>query len=415
MPRPVSKNPPAYSQHKASGRAVTRLNGRDHYLGRYGSPESHAEYERLVSEWRAEQLDLQQAKLQPTNTAGGWAAHKNLTIADVILRYWRFAESCYVKDGKPTHELTDMKYALRPLRKLYGNTRASLFGPLALKAVRQHMIDGEKLSRRVINQRVNRIKRFWKWSVSEELVPASVFHSLQKVTGLLYGRTTAREKERVKPVAYEWIAATLPYLTPHVRTMVELQRVTGIRTCELVQMRPCDIDRTAEIWIYQPAQHKNTWRGHPRTVPLGFKAQQLLARFLQRREDQYLFSPRESKACRNAERRALRQSKMTPSQRARKPRKDALRPKRDKYDTGSYHGAIQYGISKANRERATQNLPLIPAWYPLQIRHSRGTEVRKTFGLEGAQVALGHANASITEVYAEKNLALAIEIARKIG
>lgn len=110
-----------------------------------------------------------------------------------------------------------MKYAIRPLRKLYGDTRAALFGPLALKAVRQHMINGERLSRRVINQRVNRIKRFWKWAVSEELAPSSVYHSLQTVTGLLYGRTTAREKERVKPVADEWVDATLPYLTHQVR------------------------------------------------------------------------------------------------------------------------------------------------------------------------------------------------------
>jgi hypothetical protein len=81
MPRPRSKNPPAYSQHKASGRAVTRIEGRDHYLGPYGSPESHAAYERLISEWRAEQLDLQRTQLLTNENAGGWSAHKNLTVA----------------------------------------------------------------------------------------------------------------------------------------------------------------------------------------------------------------------------------------------------------------------------------------------------------------------------------------------
>lgn len=303
MSRPRSKNPPAYSQHKASGRAVTRIDGHDHYLGPYGSPESHAAYERLISEWRAEQLDLQQSQLESNQNTGSWAAHKNLTVADIVLRYWRFAETYYVKNGKPTHELTDMKYALRPLRKLYGDTRASLFGPLALKAVRQHMIAGEKLSRRVINQRINRIKRFWKWAVSEELAPSSVYHSLQTVTGLLYGRTTAREKERVKPVADELVDAILSYMTPQVRAMVELQRVTGIRTCELVQIRPCDIDRTGQIWIYQPADHKNSWRGHQRTVPLGFKAQKIIEDFLNRPAQEYLFSPRESEAYRNSLRR----------------------------------------------------------------------------------------------------------------
>jgi hypothetical protein len=156
-------------------------------------------------------------------------------------------------------------------------------------------------------------------------------------------------------------------------------------------------------------------RGHQRIVPLGFRAQKFLEDFLNRPAQQYLFSPRESEAHRNSLRRENRQSKMTPSQSKRKSVQYPQRPKGLKYDKNSYHRAIPYAIKKANRDRATQNLPEIPASYPLQIRHSRGTEVRKKFGLEGAQVALGHANASITEVYAEKNLELAIEIARQGG
>ena len=38
-----------------------------------------------------------------------------------------------------------MKYALRPLRKLYGRTRAADFGPPSLKAVRQNMRYVKKL------------------------------------------------------------------------------------------------------------------------------------------------------------------------------------------------------------------------------------------------------------------------------
>ena len=41
---------PSYTRHKASGRAVVRLHGRDHYLGPDGGPESHERYARLIAQ-----------------------------------------------------------------------------------------------------------------------------------------------------------------------------------------------------------------------------------------------------------------------------------------------------------------------------------------------------------------------------
>ena len=57
----------------------------------------------------------------------------------------------------------------------------------------------------------------------------------------------------------------------------------------------------------------------------------------------------------------------------------------------------------------------LPKWSPNQLRHSAATEIRRQFGLETAQVALGHAAADITQVYAERDLVLAVEVMRKIG
>ena len=47
---------PQLSLHKASGKAVVRLNGRDHYLGVFGSPEAKSAYDRLIAEWLANDL-----------------------------------------------------------------------------------------------------------------------------------------------------------------------------------------------------------------------------------------------------------------------------------------------------------------------------------------------------------------------
>jgi hypothetical protein len=42
-------------------------------------------------------------------------------------------------------------------------------------------------------------------------------------------------------------------------------------------------------------------------------------------------------------------------------------------------------------------------------------EVRKKCGIKAAQVALGHARADVTQVYAERNMEMAMRIARETG
>jgi integrase len=57
----------------------------------------------------------------------------------------------------------------------------------------------------------------------------------------------------------------------------------------------------------------------------------------------------------------------------------------------------------------------VPHWHPNQLRHTHATEVRRRFGLEAAQVMLGHARADVTQVYAERDLALATKVAAEMG
>ena len=52
---------------------------------------------------------------------------------------------------------------------------------------------------------------------------------------------------------------------------------------------------------------------------------------------------------------------------------------------------------------------------PNRLRHAMATEVRQQFGLEAAQITLGHAAADVTQIYAERDMKKGIEVARKIG
>jgi len=339
----------------------------------------------------------------------------------MLLAYLKFAEGYYAKDGKPTKEFVCMKHALRTLLKLYGNTRARDFGPLALKAVREHMITVEGLSRGVVNHRVNRIKRVFKWAVSEELIPASIHEGLRSVAGLRYGRSEARETDPVKPVADNVIEATLPFVPPQIAAMIKLQRLTGMRPCEVVIMRPCDIDRTDTVWIYTPHDHKNRWRGHRKEVPLGPRVQEVILPFMDRSPETYCFSPQETMEWRRQNRavhfKTNRKTPVYPSElrsreKAKLARKKRTRKRaqRERYDTDSYRRAINYGQQNARKAGVE-----LAHWHPNQIRHTRATEIRKKFGIEAAQVALGHARADVTQVYAERNSELARRIALESG
>jgi len=82
---------------------------------------------------------------------------------------------------------------------------------------------------------------------------------------------------------------------------------------------------------------------------------------------------------------------------------------------------VTRAVELANREAAQpagdRRGPalVIPHWHPNQLRHTKATEVRRLFGLEAAQVTLGHAHAKITEVYAKRDTRLPADIARRIG
>ena len=147
-----SRKIPSYRLHKPTGQAVVRLDGRDHYLGKHGTEESEEAYPRTVAEW----LTASPAGL--AQKPGSTSATFDLTVNDVVLAFWtKYAENHYRHaDGTPTGELDNFRGSLRPLRRLYGSTLARLFGPVALKAVRQHMVESG-LARTTINQRIGRV------------------------------------------------------------------------------------------------------------------------------------------------------------------------------------------------------------------------------------------------------------------
>ena len=377
--------------------------------GAIDSPESKEAYREFLSRLAKEQAA----------TATPAPASPFPTITEVVAAYLGHAKGYY-----PPPEYYMLRRAAKPLVRMFGDRRAAQFGPLALKEVRSAMVGGSWLtpgekgkswSRSFANDQVKRIRRIFKWAVEHEMVSPTVLHGLQAVAPLKAGRTAARETKPVQPVEYQNVEAVLPYLTPVLRAMVETQILCGARSQNIVSMRPREVDRSGSVWLYRPEKHKTAWRGKPLLIPLGPRAQSILRPFMERDPDAYCFSPRESQAARNAERRASRKTKVQPSQVTRSKKRPALMPG-EKYTSRSYRRAIIYAIDKANREAAKQGgKPPIPRWFPHQLRHLRATQIREKYGVEAARVSLGHANLAATEIYAEANWELASRIAQESG
>jgi integrase len=433
MPKLYENAVPSYRLHKQSGQGIVTLSGKDFLLGPHGSAASRSEYHRLTAEWLANGRQL-----------GGPHAAR-LTVNELILAFWRHAKAYYRKDGRPTSEVELVRYALTQLKDLYGTTLAADFRPLSLQAVRERMI-GLRWSRKTINGHVDRIRRMFKWAVSQELVPPNVHHGLTAVAGLKRNRSEARETVPVRPVPEPHVDAVIASLSPSlarlivvqgrldelgaetapiskvaltnearrlamlvaqespVAAMVQVQRLTGMRSGELVIMRSRDLDTTGENWLYTPGSHKTQHHDRVRQIYLGPRAQEVLRPFLNADRDAYLFSPRAATVARRKWMRQLRETRVQPSQLDR-GRPSPRRTPGLRYDPAAFRRAVRYACKRAG----------VPVWHPHQLRHGCATRLRRAFGIEAARVVLGHASAAVTELYAEADLGAAARAMATVG
>lgn len=387
MTTPKTHQIPPLRRHKATNQAYVNLSGRRVYLGIWGQPETQETYYRQLAEWQANGCRLP-------------VAAPEVTVVELCAAYWGHAKEHYRHpDGTATSELGNIQRALRVLKDLYGPTAAAEFGPLQLKAVRHGLIERE-LSRGVINYNVGIIRRMFKWGVSEAMVAPEVFGALQAVDGLRRGRSAARETEPVKPVPMAHVEAIQPFVSRQVWALIRLQLLTGARGGELLRLRPIDFDTSGNVWTVHFGEHKTRHQGRDRTLYLGPKAQAIVREFMADRPvDCYLFSPREAERERYDRAPTHRRSdqKANPT--------ETTRVLGQHYTPASYRRAIEGGCSRAD----------VPRWTPHRLRHNAGTAIRKEFGLEAAQVILGHSTANVTEIYAERDEERAIQVIEQVG
>ncbi len=457
---------------KSTGRTLTyaTFNGRYVAFGPAGA-DATRRYEEFVARW------LSNGRTLPAEAA----AEAPYSVDDLVADYLDHAKAFYAGpvEGKPGAEYRNLRAALAPVQEMFGAMPAADFGPLALRAVREQMVEGGALCRKEINNRVHRIRRAWRWAASMEKVPGSACDALATVAGLRVGKTIAREYDPVRPVSEREVRAAIPHLCSTVAAMVWFGWWTGCRPGEACALRWNMIDRTGPVWIAELDRHKNAWRGRSRWIAIGPKAQEHLRPLLVLDQTAFVFSPRRALAEQRADKAERRKSKVQPSQRRRAEQRRAHPREQiaEAFTTHTLGRAIARGVQAANAAlvrarivslatelggeqlaakasaaaarlsthrcvnehaelrldvvqlahllkdkdlaaaavKACAALALFEPWGPNRLRHSAATRIRKEEGLEAARVVLGHARTMVTEVYAEADHERSRAIMARLG
>ncbi len=376
---------PSLHHHKASGQGRVKYLGKHIYFGPWGAPETEQAYRRWAAELIASEGVINPAApaapLLVSELAAQYAAH--------VTRYYRQGST----------ESENIGRAIAALVDLYGPTLAAEFAPLSLKAVRAAWLNrpGKPLARATVNRYVRHVVRAFRWAASEGLVPPEVPAALGNVESLKRGRCAAPEGKAILPVPEADLSAVLEIAPPTIAAMVRLQLLTAARPGEICALRRGDIDSTRPVWTATLAEHKTAHLegAAPRLLCFGPQAQAILKPFMLRADRAYLFSPAEAVAQRAAAGRTQRREKSKPDKRRLGER----------YTVHAYRRAIARLCARAGVEQ----------WAPNALRKLAATRIRERFGLDAAQVMLGHAHARVTEVYAKTNAERAIEIARELG
>jgi integrase len=380
--------PPRYCRQKEKSRAdraYVVIDGQRISLGAYGSAESYKRYADAIS---GSSATGEQPAPKPAPSAP--------TIIMLMAHYLKHASAKYGERGS---EVVHLKSICRMMRSLCGTLPAKNFGPKRFKELRELMI-GAGWSRGYIRDQCGRVKRMIAWGVSEEILPPHARHALDAVSGLAEGEAGVRETDEVDAVPDAVVEATIKHVGQTVRDMTAIQRLTGMRPGELVQLAAEHIDRKNEIWLFRPPKHKTKKKGKKRFIAIGPRAQAILQK--------YLFStpcfPYSTASYRRAIARGCDRAFLHPAiaaivggdQPARKKMLTIAAKKRE----------LKGALAKWQSEHR---------WHPHQIRHTAAEEVREAFGLEHTQHVLGHAKADVTQIYAKGNIQKAVEVARQIG
>jgi len=338
----------------------------------YGSEQSRAQYNQLVSAWIAGGR-----KAPPQLDASGTPVKKPstfLTIGTIAARYAK-----HLRNTRPTpdgrfHNYFNVVGALREFRDTYCHRDARELRADDIERM-QIIMAKRRLSRRTIVERIYIIRNSLVHAVKVGLLPEASYFRWKFVELIRTDHPKLKPRKRVLPVDEATVQRTCEKLTPTISDLVKLLLLCGARIGEIAQMRVCDIDVTNDaVWIFRPERHKTEHHGHTRTIAFGPRAIAIISpRLAGRKTTDFVFSPVDS----HAEFLAARHE-------ARKTKEGYgncigtnLKPHPSWKPGASFMaGTVCRAIKKACARAG------VPMWTTHALRHTAATRLRKKYGLE---------------------------------
>lgn len=350
----------AYCLHRPSGQAYVRIRGRIHYLGKFGSHDSRVRHQNIVA------AELNGRALEDSA--------RPLSVGELCER---FVLAMQREHGKRSWWADIARSVALTVCAKHAGMEAAAFGPKSLQDIQQAMLKEDRLTRYGINRRKQHIVAMFKWAVSEELVPPSVWHALQAVRAIRRGKGRDNPpRVPADPVAVDAVVAKLQADgNTGAARCVRFMRATGCRPAEAYWATPADLRLSDQLPTYAVREHKNTHRGMERIVPLNPAAVAVVREALAERPQTHgLLFPNGAG---------------------------------NRWDNRTLPRMIV---------RACEALG-IPPWTPYQLRHLAATEAVNRTGNEAAVAAmLGHApDSTVVRRYSVNRLQLAAQAAQAVG
>lgn len=299
-------------------------------------------------------------------------------------------------DSNNSH-LSHYKSIGKIILEKYSDLLASEFSGRALKRLQCDMIE-KGYSRRYINYLVNLTRTMFRWALSEELIDGNQYAALKAVDALRAGKSAAKEKPPRRAATVQALEAVKPFVNSVVRDMLTVQYLTGMRSCELVSMRYCDINIENGVPVYFPPD-KNKWRDRAdftRAVPLPPRVWEIVkSRAGNQPPEWFIFNPGDAAA----------EQRQVESEKSHNPRNILQNRQNGAYTPASYGRAVKRGFERLRASGAK-----IEPFSPYQLRHLAITEVSREFGVDAAGAFAGH-HSDVTRVYDHSQFDKAVRVA----